>query len=88
VNETLQSPDQPWMGTLRDALCLISAAERGDGNAVQTMLASYNGPAVDMHERGALLGALLAHAVAILRAASMAAGVAPEAILGAVAASL
>jgi hypothetical protein len=75
------------IGTLKDALALIASAERNDGEAVELLLDSYHGPHNE-RERGMLVGAMLAHSVAILRAASQAAGVEPARILGAVALSL
>ncbi len=71
----------------RDALGLIAAADREDKAAVETMLATFNGPGNES-ERGMLVGALLAHSVAILRLASQTLGVDPDKILGSVATSL
>jgi hypothetical protein len=71
----------------RDALALIAAADREDKTSVETMLATYHGEENE-HERGMLLGALLAHAVAILHLASQTLGVPTDRIIGSVAASL
>jgi hypothetical protein len=71
----------------RDALGLIAAAAREDAASVETMISTFNGPGNDA-ERGMLVGALLAHSVAILNLASQTLGVDPASILGSVAVSL
>jgi hypothetical protein len=75
---------QQTKGTIRDAIALVSSAERGDNAAVTAMLAAYNSPGTTDRERGVLAGALLSVAVLILRTAASV-GLPPESILGSVA---
>ena len=71
----------------RDALALIAAADREDRTSVEALLATFHGEENE-HERGMLVGALLAHAVSILHLASQTLGVPTDRIIGSVAASL
>lgn len=69
-----------------DGLALIAAAEREDRAAVELFLSTYANSSDE--ERGELLGALIAHSVALVRCAAEINGVEPGKILGAVRASL
>lgn len=72
---------------VKDALAIIAAADREDRQTVDLMLSTYHG-AGNEADRGQLVGAFIAHSVAILRLASQTLGVDPAAILGSVASSL
>lgn len=72
---------------VKDALALISSADREDRQAVEYLLSVYQGPGNDA-ARGELVGAILSHAVCIARMASAEIGIPVDKILGAVAAQL